>query len=55
LRTGVKNVTIALPRLLGGNGVIETFPLPLNDHEVQQLGRSAQVIRDTLSELQQAR
>src|SRR5262249_45898143 len=26
---GVKDVTVSLPRLVGGAGVIETFPLPL--------------------------
>src|SRR4029079_4573687 len=30
---GVRNVTVSLPRLLGGQGIIETFPLPLNDDE----------------------
>src|SRR5262249_6168527 len=27
---GVREVTASLPRLLGGQGVLETFPLPLN-------------------------
>jgi L-lactate dehydrogenase len=48
---GVPNVTVALPRLLGGNGVIETFPLPLDEEESRQLNRSAQIIHDTLAEL----
>jgi L-lactate dehydrogenase len=52
---GVANVTVALPRLLGGNGVIETFPLPLDDNESEQLNRSAQIIRDTLAELKRDR
>src|SRR5436190_8220379 len=30
---GVRNVTIALPRLVGGQGVLETFSLPLNQEE----------------------
>ena len=30
---GVKDVTVALPRLVGGAGVIETFPLPLSEAE----------------------
>jgi L-lactate dehydrogenase len=51
---GVQNVTIALPRLIGGSGVIETFPLPLSDHELQQLQRSATVIQDTLADLKRA-
>jgi L-lactate dehydrogenase len=52
---GVPNVTVALPRLLGGNGVIETFPLPLNDEESKALNRSAKLIHDTLAELKQSR
>jgi L-lactate dehydrogenase len=30
---GVRNVTVSLPRLVGGQGVLETFPLPLNEEE----------------------
>lgn len=48
---GIKDVTVALPRLVGGAGVIETFPLPLNDTEQSQLRRSASVIRQALDEL----
>src|SRR4051794_30503033 len=28
---GVRDVAVALPRLIGGSGVRETFPLPLGD------------------------
>ncbi len=38
---GVANVTVSLPRLLGGQGVLETFPLPLNDGETTGLRASA--------------
>jgi L-lactate dehydrogenase len=48
---GVKNVTVALPRLLGGEGVIETFPLPLSEDETAKLRTSAGVIRKALDEL----
>ena len=34
---GVANVTVALPRLVGGAGILETFPLPLNDQETDLL------------------
>jgi L-lactate dehydrogenase len=47
----VKNVTVALPRLVGGCGVIETFPLPLSATEQTQLRTSAGVIRQALDEL----
>ena len=49
---GVKNVTLALPRLVGGSGVIETFPQPLSDAEQIQLRASAGVIRGALDELE---
>jgi L-lactate dehydrogenase len=48
---GVPDVTVSLPRLLGGRGVIETFPLPLNDEETARLRESARVIRQALDEL----
>ncbi len=38
---GDRDVTVSLPRLLGGHGVLETFPLPLNDEEEAGLQRSA--------------
>ena len=48
---GVKDVTVALPRLVGGTGVIETFPLPLSELEQTQLRASAGVIRAALDGL----
>jgi L-lactate dehydrogenase len=49
---GVANVTISLPRLVGGQGVLETFPLPLDAIEAADLRRSVGVIRKALDELQ---
>jgi L-lactate dehydrogenase len=48
---GVRNVTVSLPRLVGGLGVLETFPLPLNGTETAGLRESAGVIRKALNEL----
>jgi L-lactate dehydrogenase len=48
---GVGDVTVSLPRLVGGQGVAETFPLPLNEQETAGLRDSAGVIRKTLDEL----
>lgn len=48
---GVPHVTVSLPRLVGGEGVLETFPLPLNDRESASLRESAGVIRKALTEL----
>lgn len=52
---GVKDVTVALPRLVGGAGVLETFPLPLSPVEETQLKASAGVIRQALDELAKGR
>jgi L-lactate dehydrogenase len=49
---GVSNVTVSLPRLVGGQGVMETFPLPLSEDETEQLRASARVIRQALDELE---
>lgn len=49
---GVGNVTVALPRMLGGDGILETFPLPLNATEFESLAASAAVIRAALDELE---
>jgi L-lactate dehydrogenase len=48
---GVRNVTVSLPRLVGGQGVLATFPLPLNELETEQLRASAGVIRQALDEM----
>lgn len=49
---GIKNVTVALPRLLGVNGVQQTFCLPFSESERSQLKASASVIRQALDELE---
>ena len=49
---GVADVTLSLPRLVGGTGVLETFPLPLSAKETDQLHESAKVIRRALDELE---
>jgi L-lactate dehydrogenase len=49
---GVRDVTVALPRLVGGAGVLETFPLPLTDEEHAALHRSAAIIRQALDDLE---
>jgi L-lactate dehydrogenase len=45
---GVRDVTVSLPRLVGGQGVLETFPLPLDETENAALHRSAKVLREAL-------
>ena len=48
---GVCEVTISLPHLLGADGVVESFPLPLNTDEQAQLQASAQVVGDAIEAL----
>jgi L-lactate dehydrogenase len=48
---GVQDVTLSLPQLLGGSGVIENFSLPLNEREQNALHQSAVTIRSALDQL----
>jgi len=47
----VADVTVSLPRLVGGQGVLGALPLHLSPEEEAALRRSAQVIRSALDEL----
>jgi L-lactate dehydrogenase len=47
----VHDKTVSLPRLVGGTGATDTFPLPLNEREQEQLRQSAMVIRGCIDEL----
>lgn len=51
---GVKDVTLSVPHLVGGRGVIETIPVPLTEPEQTALARSARVLRDALDSLKLA-
>ncbi len=48
---GVKNVTVSLPNLVGGEGVIQTFFPSLNEKETAALRASAQLVRSVIDEL----
>jgi len=48
---GVDDVTVALPRLLGGSGILADLPLPLNEEERAALQRSARVVRNAIDGL----
>jgi L-lactate dehydrogenase len=48
---GVRDVTVSLPRLVGGAGVLETLPLVLPVEEEQALARSASVVRAAIDGL----
>lgn len=49
---GVDDVTLSLPRLVGGAGLLATIPLKFADDEQAALGRSARTIRDAIDSLQ---
>jgi L-lactate dehydrogenase len=48
---GVVDVTVSLPHLVGGEGIMATLPLPLNGEEAASLRASAQVIRNVTDAL----
>ncbi len=48
---GVRDVTVSLPHLIGGSGVIATFPPPLDGSEQESLKHSATLIADTVKGL----
>jgi len=50
--TGVKNVTLALPQLVGGDGILDTYMPPLSAQEIDLLRQSATVIRGAIDSLQ---
>ena len=49
---GVKEVTVSLPNLVGGEGIIQTFFPNLNEAEMEALRASAQVIRSVIDKLE---
>ncbi len=49
---GIRDVTVALPRLVGGQGILETFSLPLSPQESELLTNSAKIIRQALEPLE---
>jgi L-lactate dehydrogenase len=49
---GVKDVTVSLPRLVGGDGILETFHLSLSPDEEAALHQSAALIRTYIDQLE---
>lgn len=48
---GVEDVSVSLPRLVGGRGVITAFPLPLAGKEKEDLRKSAETVRKAIDQL----
>ena len=49
---GIKDVTVSLPNLVGGEGIIQTFFPNLNPKETEALQASAQVVRSVIDKLE---
>jgi L-lactate dehydrogenase len=47
----VQNVTLSIPQLIGGAGILSTLPLPLRDDEQTSLHRSAALIKKVIDSL----
>jgi len=47
---GVRDVTVALPHLVSGQGALEALPLKLNARETSALRASARIIREAIEE-----
>jgi L-lactate dehydrogenase len=45
-------VTVSLPNLVGGEGIIQTFFPALNESETSALQASAQVVRSVIDQLE---
>lgn len=48
---GVSDVTVAMPRLVGGGGNLDVFPQPLADDEQAALARSAGIVKEYITSL----
>jgi L-lactate dehydrogenase len=49
---GVEDVTVSLPHLVGGEGILDTFPVALSEEEQGLLNRSAGIVRDAIRSLE---
>lgn len=49
---GVKDITLSLPHLVGGDGVLAAFHPTLNEVEAESLKSSASLIQKTIFELE---
>lgn len=48
---GIHDVTVSMPNLIGGQGVVNTLGQPLNDDECEKLKTSAQVVKAAIEAL----
>jgi L-lactate dehydrogenase len=50
--SGISDVSISLPRVVGGGGVLSTLDLPLDRYEQRAFTRSTEVVREAIVSLQ---
>lgn len=48
---GIADVTVSLPHLVGGKGILATFPPPLNAEEQTKLRKSAEIVATAIRSL----
>ena len=48
---GISNVTVAMPNMLGGDGVIQTLMQPLTEPETRDLIASATIVKEAITAL----
>jgi L-lactate dehydrogenase len=48
---GISGVTLSLPHLVGGEGIIKSMQMPLTEEEDRQLRESATVLKGALEQL----
>lgn len=51
---GISDVTLSLPHILGGQGILARLPLPLDDRERSALRKSAETLRLAIDDLERA-
>lgn len=51
---GVADVTVALPHIVGAEGILGTLPLPLNEAEEADLLASAKIIKTAIDEIEES-
>jgi L-lactate dehydrogenase len=51
---GVKDVSVSLPRIVGGNGVLATLRLPLDEEEESALEKSARTVKEAIDRIGQS-
>jgi L-lactate dehydrogenase len=47
----IADVSISMPNLVGGNGILETLPLPLDAEESAELKRSAEILKEEIQKI----